>query len=367
MADSQLVLAFFNSEDLADKAVAELKEWDKASDDIKLGAIGVLVKDEKGKIKTQKLGSRAGGKGARTGIILGVIAAILSGGVTLIGGIVGGALAGGIMGSLFHRGLGLSKQQLDQIGGELDKGRAAVGIMVSPGELLAVSAKLKDLGGKPQSYALSAEAVEQATQAAEAQPAEPEAVEAAPPVAAAAAVVVAEAQPEAPAEPVVEAVAAVAAVETEEVQPEASAGQAAPQAAIRSAAIADVRGVTAELSAKLAEEGIKRSADLLVRCQTPVARRDLARTLGIEPKDLLELANRADLIRIRGVAGVYSDLLENAGVDTVSELARRVPSNLQATLAAANADLKLTTHPPTLEMVTEWVDEAKTLPRMLEY
>ena len=109
--------------------MAELKEWDKASDDIKLGAIGILVKDEKGKIKTQKLGSRAGGKGARTGIILGVIAAILSGGVTLLGGVVVGAVGGGIFGSLFHRGLGLSKDQLNGIGKELDSGEAAVGVM----------------------------------------------------------------------------------------------------------------------------------------------------------------------------------------------------------------------------------------------
>jgi uncharacterized membrane protein len=182
MADtSNLVLAFFDSEDLADKAVVELKDWDKASDDIKLGAIGILVKDEKGNIKTQKLGSRAGGKGARTGMILGVIAAILSGGVTLLAGIVYGAAGGGILGSLFHRGLGLSKDQLDKIGKELDSGKAAVGVLAAPAEVYAVSAKLKDLGGKPETYEVSNEAVEQATQAAEAQAAEAPAAPAAEP------------------------------------------------------------------------------------------------------------------------------------------------------------------------------------------
>jgi hypothetical protein len=37
------------------------KQWDKASEEIKLGAIGVLVKDDKGKIKTHKLGKRKTG------------------------------------------------------------------------------------------------------------------------------------------------------------------------------------------------------------------------------------------------------------------------------------------------------------------
>ena len=184
MADkSSLVLAFFDSEDLADKAVAELKEWDKASDDIKLGAIGILVKDKNGKIKTEKLGSRAGGKGAKTGIMLGVIAAILSGGVTLLAGVVYGAVGGGIFGSLFHRGLGIPKEEMDKIGKELDGGKAAVGVLAGPGEIYAVSAKLKDLGGTPKSYEVSEEAVQQATEAAEAQAAEPQpAAEAAPAV-----------------------------------------------------------------------------------------------------------------------------------------------------------------------------------------
>ena len=39
MAKKQLVLAFFENEAAADKAVGELKAWDKANKDIKLGAI----------------------------------------------------------------------------------------------------------------------------------------------------------------------------------------------------------------------------------------------------------------------------------------------------------------------------------------
>ena len=54
-------------------------------------------------------------------------------------------------------------------------------------------------------------------------------------------------------------------------------------------------------------------------------RKALASKLGIDERALLELGNRADLARIKGVGAVYSDLLEFAGVDTVAELAKRVP------------------------------------------
>ena len=81
--NQQLVLAFFDTEAAADAAVQALKQWDKATDAIKLGAIGVLVKDEKGKIKTHKLGSRKTGKGA---LIFGLVG-LLSGGMTVVGGL----------------------------------------------------------------------------------------------------------------------------------------------------------------------------------------------------------------------------------------------------------------------------------------
>lgn len=169
MADksNQLVLAFYNSEADADKVVNELKQWDKASADIKLGAIGVLVKDQNGQVKTHKLGARAGGKGAKVGMILGIIAAVLSGGVTLLGGLVGGAVGGVILGSLFHQNIGLSKEDYDRIGKELNQGHAAVGVMVSPAEVESVKTKLTQLGGRTESHEVTEDADQKAAAAAE--------------------------------------------------------------------------------------------------------------------------------------------------------------------------------------------------------
>ncbi len=99
MAEKQLVLGIFADEAAADAAVASVKEWDKASEEVKLGAIGVLVVDDKGKLKENKMGQRSTKKGAGIGLVLAVVAP-----PTLLAGLVGG----GILGALHHKGLGLS-------------------------------------------------------------------------------------------------------------------------------------------------------------------------------------------------------------------------------------------------------------------
>jgi hypothetical protein len=53
-----LVLAFFANEDAADRAAAALKQWEQATEYLKLDAIVVLVKDKQGVIKEHKLGRR---------------------------------------------------------------------------------------------------------------------------------------------------------------------------------------------------------------------------------------------------------------------------------------------------------------------
>ena len=83
-----------------------------------------------------------------------------------------GAVVGGIVGSFFRKGLGLSKDDLARIGGELDGGKAAVCILAAPDEAAAVSGKLAELGGIPESHDLSEEVVEEAETAAAEMPEE---------------------------------------------------------------------------------------------------------------------------------------------------------------------------------------------------
>ncbi|MGE5601444.1 MAG: hypothetical protein ACM30E_00230 [Nitrososphaerales archaeon] len=160
----QLVLALFADEASAGHAVNEIKNWDKASPEVKLGAIGVLVKDEKGKIKTHKMGARK----TKGGAVLFGLLGLLSGGITVMGGLVGGA----VLGSLFHKGLKISKERQSILNSELDAGKAAVGLMVDDEEAEVVKAKLIELGGAPETYQVSDEAMQEAVAAAEAAPAD---------------------------------------------------------------------------------------------------------------------------------------------------------------------------------------------------
>ena len=131
--------------------------------------------------------------------------------------------------------------------------------------------------------------------------------------------------------------------------------------------IGKLRGLSYELETKLRERGIRTSDQLLDAARTPAGRKELAAYAGVEARVILELANRADLARVKGIGGVFSDLLEHAGVDTVRELAIRRPDNLYAKLVEINTQKSLAGRAPTQTAVMEWVAQAKDLPRKLEY
>ena len=76
--------------------------------------------------------------------------------------------------------------------------------------------------------------------------------------------------------------------------------------------------------------------------------------------------NLAGLFRIKGIGEEYSDLLEEAGVDTVAELPRRDLANLHAKILEINKEKKIVRRPPTLNQVTDWVKQAKKLPNKVE-
>ena len=132
-------------------------------------------------------------------------------------------------------------------------------------------------------------------------------------------------------------------------------------------AVKELAGATDAIVSQLKEKGITDNEKLLEAAATPAQRKELAGDCGCDAKEMLELANRADLARVKGVSGVYSDLLEEAGVDTVKELATRRPDNLHAKIAETNDARKLTERPPMAAMVEDWVKQAKELPKVLTY
>lgn len=131
--------------------------------------------------------------------------------------------------------------------------------------------------------------------------------------------------------------------------------------------IIDIEGIGTAYKKKLKDAGIATTEKLLEVAATPKGRTELAEKTGIGDALILEWVNLADLFRIKGVGSEYSDLLEEAGVDTVVELAKRVPKNLYAKMVEINTAKKLVRKMPTEEQVGDWVDQAKKLPRIVKY
>jgi len=131
--------------------------------------------------------------------------------------------------------------------------------------------------------------------------------------------------------------------------------------------ISSLKGITPQLTAKLKELDITNTDHFLQVAAKPSGRKELAQHTGVDTELILALANRADLARINGIAGVYADLLEIAGVDTVKELAQRNPESLHAKLVEINNEKKLSGNTPSVSMGEQWIAEAKSLDRILEY
>ena len=133
------------------------------------------------------------------------------------------------------------------------------------------------------------------------------------------------------------------------------------------AKIIDIEGIGKVYAQKLADAGFTTVEALLKAGASPMGRLALADERGISAKLILEWVNLADLFRIKGVAEEYSDLLEEAGVDTVPELAQRNAENLYTKLVETNAAKELVRRLPTQSQVADWIQQAKDLPRVVTY
>ena len=135
----------------------------------------------------------------------------------------------------------------------------------------------------------------------------------------------------------------------------------------RGLSITKVEGIGEVYAGTLGSVGIKTTSALLRAGSSRQGRAKVAAQTGISGRLILEWVNHADLIRIRGVGEEYSDLLEEAGVDTVPELAQRNAANLFEKIQEVNEQKSLVRKLPSEHQVSDWVKQAKKLPRIIEY
>lgn len=153
MSNHTVVISIFEDEASADAAANRLKDSGFASGD----AIGVLVLDENGELKADKVGKRSWGKGAGIGAVVALVTPV---------GLGAGLIAGGLLGALHHKNLGLKEADRERLSSELQGGKAAVGVLAPVSEAKVVADQLTELGGTSEVHEVSDEAVEEAQTAA---------------------------------------------------------------------------------------------------------------------------------------------------------------------------------------------------------
>jgi predicted flap endonuclease-1-like 5' DNA nuclease len=131
--------------------------------------------------------------------------------------------------------------------------------------------------------------------------------------------------------------------------------------------LSTIEGIGPAVSDKLKAAGVRSVEALLKAGATSAGRRAISEKSGIDESRILKFVNHADLMRIRGVGGEYSELLEAAGVDSVPELAQRNADNLAQKMADMNARKKVVRVVPSSKSVKKWVSQAKQLRRVVSH
>ena len=133
--------------------------------------------------------------------------------------------------------------------------------------------------------------------------------------------------------------------------------------------IEKISGLKSDDLEKLNAQGIKFTKDFLHAASTPSGREDLSKKTGIEKEIILKWANHCDLMRIPGIGSEEAEVLENIGVDTVLELAKRKPENLHKSIEEYYEKTS-GQWCPDLETVQKWIlyaDNRNLFQRMLNY
>jgi len=125
--------------------------------------------------------------------------------------------------------------------------------------------------------------------------------------------------------------------------------------------IIEIEGIGEVHAGKLSTQGITSVEQLLETGASKKGRSELAASSSISENLLLRWVNMADLFRIKGVAEEFSDLLELAGVDTVKELRTRNADNLHAKLTEVNAERSAAGRVPSLDEISNWIEQASHL------
>ena len=129
--------------------------------------------------------------------------------------------------------------------------------------------------------------------------------------------------------------------------------------------IEELEGVGKSFGDALRGVGIRNTQQLLERCSDLAGRRRVCESGRFKVENLQRWTSMADLMRISGVRGEFSELLEAANVDCVQTLAREDGEKLHARMVDCNQRQSLTRRVPSVDVVAGWIEQARQVPPML--
>lgn len=128
-----------------------------------------------------------------------------------------------------------------------------------------------------------------------------------------------------------------------------------------------VEGIGGGYGRRLRELGVTDTLALVEKGARAEDRAEIAQALKVEPLVVQRWTSMADLLRVPGMDGQSAEVLEAAGVPTVSALAERSGPQLVSVLLEVNDRLRLTPDDlPGVEQIQNWVGLASFLPGVVE-
>jgi predicted flap endonuclease-1-like 5' DNA nuclease len=129
--------------------------------------------------------------------------------------------------------------------------------------------------------------------------------------------------------------------------------------------VTEIEGIGETYGHKLKVAGVQTTGDLLAKAGTKKGRELLATETGLPENLILTWVNHADLMRINGIGGQISELLEASGVDTVRELAHRNPEHLHEKISEVNDKFGLSGKVPSAKELKEMIAQASQMEKMI--
>ena len=125
--------------------------------------------------------------------------------------------------------------------------------------------------------------------------------------------------------------------------------------------LTEIKRLNDEYLPKLRQAGITIRAALLEKGTSPEGQSEISHKTGIPLSLISQWVRHAEFLRLNGMSGVYAELLDAAGVDSVTELTKCTAETLHQKFLDVNAAKRLSRILPILAQIRDWIEQAKDL------